>query len=269
MNIRNYFLDINKQNGTETSGHESIWCNCVFKTKQNKSSLVALGNVLVDVSRKPQALRSMRTSTSRPLILVPFMILHALSALSGQSNLTVPQPFDLPFSILISANCTWPAADGNEQITFSSSSFRTATAVRCDTLEQRPSSSVNYKGVKTHHSGWTSPSASAMWGRRTAATQTRSSFNKRNWTESRLPVKSLDTTSEYNKQLCFILITTDIANANSRQWNYVWTDIDSCSEVWTCFSAPHNYTHIAREGVSHQPIKWDVFQWITVQDCSK
>lgn len=112
------FLYINKQNGNETSGHKLIWCNCVFKTKQNKRSLVALGNVLVKVSKKPQALRSMRTSTSRPLILVPFMILHALSALSGQSNLTVPQPFDLPFSILISANCTWPAANDNEQITF-------------------------------------------------------------------------------------------------------------------------------------------------------
>lgn len=109
-------LYINKQNGSkrvDTSQYDAI----VF-LKQNKRSLVALGNVLVKVSNKSQALRSMRTSTSRPLILVPFIILHALLALSGQSNLTVPQPFDLPFSILISANCTWPAANDDQQMNF-------------------------------------------------------------------------------------------------------------------------------------------------------
>lgn len=54
------------------------------------------------------ALRSKRTSISLPLILMPFIILQAFSADSGDSNLTVPQPFDLPFSIFISANITWP-----------------------------------------------------------------------------------------------------------------------------------------------------------------
>lgn len=56
----------------------------------------------------------MRTSTSRPFILDPFINLQAFSALSGESNLTVPQPFDFPFSILISANITCPAVSGSE-----------------------------------------------------------------------------------------------------------------------------------------------------------
>lgn len=57
----------------------------------------------------------MRTSTSRPFILDPFINLQAFSALSGESNLTVPQPFDFPFSILISANITCPAVSENEE----------------------------------------------------------------------------------------------------------------------------------------------------------
>lgn len=39
---------------------------------------------------------------------MPFIIRQALSATSGDSNLTTPHPLDFPFSILMSAYSTWP-----------------------------------------------------------------------------------------------------------------------------------------------------------------
>lgn len=94
-----------------------IWYNRVFKTKQKLSGEAAeCGSAFTGLLPQLQAFRSMRTSTSRPFILDPFINLQAFSALSGESNLTVPQPFDLPFSILISANITWPAVSKNEHL---------------------------------------------------------------------------------------------------------------------------------------------------------
>lgn len=84
--------------GCAAGGIVQIWRD-VFKTKQRRRR------------RATQAFRSRRTSTSRPLILVPFITRQAFSALSGQSKRTVPQPLDLPFSIFISAYITWPEGD--------------------------------------------------------------------------------------------------------------------------------------------------------------
>ncbi|TNN43144.1 Sodium/potassium/calcium exchanger 5 [Liparis tanakae] len=81
-----------------------LFCYVVFATLSILYELGILGN-------NPIALR---TSTSRPLMVVPFIVRHALSAASGPSKRTVPQPFDLPLSILISANITWPARQSRE-----------------------------------------------------------------------------------------------------------------------------------------------------------
>lgn len=138
----------------------------------------------------------MRTSTSLPLILVPFIILQAFSALSGESNLTVPQPFDFPFSILISANITWPASNKNEQWIISepkkflkcfdkSQTYYFGIHVQCQRedlsglyiKQQRYSHRVIHRKQKTYHSDWTSLSAFATWDHRTAATQISNSVN--------------------------------------------------------------------------------------------
>lgn len=47
---------------------------------------------------------------------MPFMILQAFSADSEESNRTVPQPLDFPFSILISANMTWPVKENITEV---------------------------------------------------------------------------------------------------------------------------------------------------------
>lgn len=48
---------------------------------------------------------------------MPFIIRQALSATSGDSNLTTPHPLDFPFSILMSAYSTWPGTGREEETT--------------------------------------------------------------------------------------------------------------------------------------------------------